>query len=146
MNMNAVRLSHYPADPEFLDACDSLGLYVECEQPGWHWAHETIIGSQIVEEMVTRDVNHPSIIFWSNGNEGGFNYELEPVFSKYDPQQRVVLYPWANRNGFETKHYRSWGETSEYMRQKEIFMPTEWRFPVGPDGPGCSAHGYEWYR
>ena len=37
MNMNAVRLSHYPADPEFLDACDSLGLYVECEQPGWHW-------------------------------------------------------------------------------------------------------------
>ncbi|MBO5549725.1 MAG: glycoside hydrolase family 2, partial [Prevotella sp.] len=51
MNMNAVRLSHYPADPEFLDACDSLGLYVECEQPGWHWAHNTIIGSQIVEEM-----------------------------------------------------------------------------------------------
>ena len=36
MNMNAVRLSHYPADPEFLDACDSLGLYVECEMPGWH--------------------------------------------------------------------------------------------------------------
>ena len=48
MNMNAVRLSHYPADPEFLDACDSLGLYVECEQPGWHKAHETIVGSQIV--------------------------------------------------------------------------------------------------
>ena len=97
MNMNAVRLSHYPADPEFLDACDSLGLYVECEQPGWHNAHETIVGSQIVEEMVMRDVNHPSIIFWSNGNEGGFNYELEPVFAKLDPQQRVVLYPWANR-------------------------------------------------
>ena len=51
MNMNAVRLSHYPADPEFLDACDSLGLYVECEQPGWHWAHETVVGSQIVEEI-----------------------------------------------------------------------------------------------
>ena len=44
MNMNAVRLSHYPADPEFLDACDSLGLYVECELPGWHWAHGTIVG------------------------------------------------------------------------------------------------------
>ena len=67
-----------------------------------------------------RDVNHPSIIFWSNGNEGGFNYELEPVFAQFDPQQRVVLYPWANRNGFETKHYRSWGETADYMRQKEI--------------------------
>ena len=140
--MNAVRLSHYPADPEFLDACDSLGLYVECEQPGWHWAHETIIGSQIVEEMVTRDVNHPSIIFWSNGNEGGFNYELEPVFSKFDPQQRVVLYPWANRNGFETKHYRSWGETAEYMRQKEIFMPTEFLHGLYDGGHGAGLKDY----
>ena len=142
MNMNAVRLSHYPADPEFLDACDSLGLYVECEQPGWHWAHETVVGSQIVEEMVTRDVNHPSIIFWSNGNEGGFNYELEPVFHKFDPQQRVVLYPWANRNGFETKHYRSWGETAEYMRQKEIFMPTEFLHGLYDGGHGAGLKDY----
>ena len=142
MNMNAVRLSHYPADPEFLDACDSLGLYVECEQPGWHWAHETITGSQIVEEMVTRDVNHPSIIFWSNGNEGGFNYELEPVFTRLDPQQRVVLYPWANRNGFETKHYRSWGETAEYMRQKEIFMPTEFLHGLYDGGHGAGLKDY----
>ena len=142
MNMNAVRLSHYPADPEFLDACDSLGLYVECEQPGWHWAHETIVGSQIVEEMVTRDVNHPSIIFWSNGNEGGFNYELEPVFTKFDPQQRVVLYPWANRNGFETKHYRSWGETADFMRKKEIFMPTEFLHGLYDGGHGAGLKDY----
>ena len=142
MNMNAVRLSHYPADPEFLDACDSLGLYVECEQPGWHWAHETIVGSQIVEEMVIRDVNHPSIIFWSNGNEGGFNYELEPVFAQFDPQQRVVLYPWANRNGFETKHYRSWGETADYMRQKEIFMPTEFLHGLYDGGHGAGLKDY----
>ena len=142
MNMNAVRLSHYPADPEFLDACDSLGLYVECEQPGWHNAHETIVGSQIVEEMVTRDVNHPSIIFWSNGNEGGFNYELESMFTKLDPQQRVVLYPWANRNGFETKHYRSWGETAEYMRQKEIFMPTEFLHGLYDGGHGAGLKDY----
>ena len=142
MNMNAVRLSHYPADPEFLDACDSLGLYVECEMPGWHWAHETIIGSKIVEEMVQRDVNHPSIIFWSNGNEGGFNYELEPYFTKNDPQKRVVLYPWANRNGFETKHYRSWGETAEYMRQKEIFMPTEFLHGLYDGGHGAGLKDY----
>ena len=142
MNMNAVRLSHYPADPEFLDACDSLGLYVECELPGWHWPHETIVGSQLVEEMVTRDVNHPSIIWWSNGNEGGFNYELEPYFAKYDPQKRVVLYPWANRNGFETKHYRSWGETAEYMRQKEIFMPTEFLHGLYDGGHGAGLKDY----
>ena len=142
MNMNAVRLSHYPADPEFLDACDSLGLYVECELPGWHNAHETIVGSQMVEEMVIRDMNHPSIIFWSNGNEGGFNYELEPVFAKLDIHQRVVLYPWANRNGFETKHYRSWGETAEYMRQKEIFMPTEFLHGLYDGGHGAGLKDY----
>ena len=142
MNMNAVRLSHYPADPEFLDACDSLGLYVENELSGWHWAHETIIGQQLVEEMVTRDVNHPSVIFWSNGNEGGFNYELEPFFEKFDPQKRVVLYPWANRNGFETKHYRSWGETAEFMRQKEIFMPTEFLHGLYDGGHGAGLKDY----
>ena len=142
MNMNAVRLSHYPADPKFLDACDSLGLYVECEQPGWHHAHETVVGSQIVEEMVTRDVNHPSIIFWSNGNEGGFNFELEPVFKQLDPQQRVVLYPWSNRNGFETKHYRSWGETADYMRKKEIFMPTEFLHGLYDGGHGAGLKDY----
>src|SRR5574344_1459318 len=142
MNMNAVRLSHYPADPEFLDACDSLGLYVESELSGWHWAHETVIGRQLVKEMVTRDVNHPSIIFWSNGNEGGFNDELEPEFARWDVQKRVVLYPWANRNGFETKHYRSYGETQEYMRQKEIFMPTEFLHGLYDGGHGAGLKDY----
>jgi len=142
MNMNAVRLSHYPADPEFLDACDSLGLYVENELPGWHWAHETVIGQQLVKEMVTRDVNHPSVIFWSNGNEGGFNYELDGEFGRWDPQNRVVLYPWANRNGFETKHYRSWGETAEYMRQKELFMPTEFLHGLYDGGHGAGLKDY----
>lgn len=142
MNMNAVRLSHYPADPEFLDACDSLGLYVDCELSGWHWAHETVVGSKLVEEMVTRDVNHPSILFWTNGNEGGFNYELEPFFHKYDIQNRVVLYPWANRNGFETKHYRSYGETEEYMREPEIFMPTEFLHGLYDGGHGAGLADY----
>ncbi len=142
MNMNAVRLSHYPADPEFLDACDSLGLYVENELSGWHWAHETVVGQRLVKEMVTRDVNHPSVIFWSNGNEGGFNKELEPEFPRWDPQHRVVLYPWANSNGIETKHYRSYGETQEYMRQPEIFMPTEFLHGLYDGGHGAGLKDY----
>lgn len=142
MNMNAVRLSHYPADPEFLDACDSLGLYVDDELSGWHWAHETVVGEKLVKEMVTRDVNHPSVLFWTNGNEGGFNYELEPFFHEYDPQNRVVLYPWSNRNGFETKHYRSYGETEEYMRKPEIFMPTEFLHGLYDGGHGAGLYDY----
>lgn len=142
MNMNAVRMSHYPPDPEFLDACDSLGLYVLNELPGWHHAHNTVNGSQLVRDMVQRDVNHPSIIFWDNGNEGGFNYDLEPVFTENDPQKRVVLYPWANRNGFETKHYRSWGETQEFMREPEIFMPTEFLHGLFDGGHGAGLKDY----
>ena len=142
MNMNAVRLSHYPADPEFLDICDSLGLYVMEELSGWHWAHDTMNGKKLVMEMVTRDVNHPSIIWWSNGNEGGFNYELEPSFYEYDPQHRTVIYPWANRNGYETKHYRSYGESQEYMRQPEVFMPTEFLHGLYDGGHGAGLYDY----
>lgn len=142
MNMNAVRMSHYPADPEVYEACDSLGLYVLDELSGWHWAHETVNGSKLVKEMVTRDVNHPCIVFWDNGNEGGFNDELEPEFARWDPQHRTVIYPWANRNGMETKHYRSYGETEEYLREPEIFMPTEFLHGLYDGGHGAGLYDY----
>lgn len=49
MNMNSVRLSHYPADPEFLEACDSLGLYVMDELGGWHGKYDTPTGVRLIE-------------------------------------------------------------------------------------------------
>ena len=67
MNMNAVRMSHYPPDPEFLDLCDSLGLFVIDELTGWQNKYGTPVGEKLVKEVVTRDVNHPSILFWANG-------------------------------------------------------------------------------
>jgi beta-galactosidase/beta-glucuronidase len=54
MNMNAVRMSHYPPDPAFLEACDELGLYVINELSGWQNAHGTEIGRKLVREMVIR--------------------------------------------------------------------------------------------
>ena len=124
MNMNSVRLSHYPADPEFLEACDSLGLYVMDELGGWHGKYDTPTGVRLIEGMIERDVNHPSIIWWSNGNEKGWNTELDGEFHKYDPQKRPVIHPQGNFSGFETMHYRSYGESQNYMRLPEIFMPT----------------------
>ena len=123
MNMNAVRLAHYPADPDFYDACDSLGLYVMSELSGWHGHHETINGQKLIKEMVTRDVNHPCVIWWSNGNEKGWNTELDGEFHKWDIQKRPVLHPQGNFGGYETMHYRSYGESEEHMRRPEIFMP-----------------------
>jgi hypothetical protein len=142
MNMNAVRLSHYPSDPEFLDACDELGLYVMVELAGWHGKYDTAVGKKLVREMVLRDVNHPCVTWWANGNEGGHNLELDPEFELLDPQKRPVLHPQKNFGGFETMHYRSYGESQEYMRQPEIFMPTEFLHGLYDGGHGAGLWDY----
>lgn len=142
MNMNSVRLSHYPADPEFLEACDSLGLYVMDELGGWHGKYDTPTGTRLIEGMIERDVNHPSIIWWSNGNEKGWNTELDGEFHKYDPQQRPVIHPQGNFSGFETMHYRSYGESQNYMRLPEIFMPTEFLHGLYDGGHGAGLYDY----
>ena len=145
MNMNSVRLSHYPADPEFLEACDSLGLYVMDELGGWHGKYDTPTGVRLIEGMIERDVNHPSIIWWSNGNEKGWNTELDGEFHKYDPQKRPVIHPQGNFSGFETMHYRSYGESQNYMRLPEIFMPTEFLHGLYDGGHGAGLYDY-WER
>ena len=142
MNMNSVRLSHYPADPEFLEACDSLGLYVMDELGGWHGKYDTPTGVRLIEGMIERDVNHPSIIWWSNGNEKGWNTELDGEFHKYDPQKRPVIHPQGNFSGFETMHYRSYGESQNYMRLPEIFMPTEFLHGLYDGGHGAGLYDY----
>jgi beta-galactosidase/beta-glucuronidase len=73
MNMNAVRMSHYPPDGHFLEVCDSLGLFVMDELAGWHGNYDTPTGTKLLKEMIANDENHPSIVFWANGNEGGHN-------------------------------------------------------------------------
>lgn len=142
MNMNAVRLSHYPSDPEFLDACDELGLYVMVELAGWHGKYDSNVGAKLVKEMVTRDVNHPSVIWWANGNEGGHNLEIDKEFAPIDPQKRPLLHPQKNFGGFETMHYRSYGESQEYMRKPEIFMPTEFLHGLYDGGHGAGLWDY----
>ena len=96
MNMNAVRMSHYPPDQHFLDVCDSLGMFVLDELTGWQAKYDTIVGRKLVKELVVRDVNHPSIVIWDNGNEGGFNFALDGDYAKYDPQDRLVIHPWEH--------------------------------------------------
>ena len=80
-NITAVRCSHYPNDPRFLDLCDELGMYVIDESNIESHAYNTSLcddaryrsawlarGSRMVE----RDRNHPSVIMWSLGNESGY--------------------------------------------------------------------------
>lgn len=142
MNMNAVRMSHYPPDEAFLEACDELGLYVLDEISGWQKAHGTPIGRLLVREMVERDVNHPSILFWDNGNEGGFNRDLDGEFSLYDPQNRRVLHPWDPFNGVDTKHYVSYDDWIRRLHGPNLVMPTEILHAIYDGGGGSGLEDY----
>ncbi len=85
-NFNAVRTSHYPNDPYFLELCDQYGIYVmdeaniETHHLGGYTANTpSWMGAMMsrITRMVQRDKNHPSIISWSLGNESGTG----PIFA-----------------------------------------------------------------
>jgi len=143
MNMNAVRMSHYPPDEHFLDVCDSLGLFVLDELAGWHGHYDTPTGTKLVKEMIDHDVNHPSVILWANGNEGGHNFDLDPLFEQYDIQKRVVVHPWQLFNGIETEHYRQYNYgIANYNAGREIVMPTEFLHGWFDGGHGAGLEDY----
>ncbi len=143
MNMNAVRMSHYPPDESFLEACDEIGLYVLDELAGWHDAYGTEVGRRLVREMVERDVNHPSILFWDNGNEGGWNKKLDRVFGEHDIQNRPVLRPQAIAAGIDTDHYPTWDELLDSLSGSgELVMPTELLHGLYDGGSGASLGDY----
>jgi len=143
MNMNAVRMSHYPPDTHFLEACDELGLYVLDELAGWQKPpYDTEIGKKLVREMVTRDVCHPCILFWDNGNEGGWNRDLDAQFALYDPQKRTVLHPWENFNGIDTDHYETYESTLRKLSGSTLFLPTEFLHGLYDGGLGAGLNDY----
>ncbi|HWB85233.1 MAG TPA: glycoside hydrolase family 2 TIM barrel-domain containing protein [Bryobacteraceae bacterium] len=144
MNGNAARCSHYPPDRHFLDDCDELGLYVLDEIGGWHHHYDTDIGKKLVKEMVDHDVNHPSVIFWDNGNEGGFNFDLDSEYSKYDPQKRIVLHPWAEfpPGIANTKHYPTYDQVLQALAADPVFFPTEMLHGLYDGGLGAGLKEY----
>ena len=143
MNMNAVRMSHYPPDREFLDLCDSLGLFVLDELTGWQKAYDTVVGRKLVKELVLRDVNHPSIIIWDNGNEGGWNRALDGDYDLYDPQKRFVMHPWEKFNGTETKHYPDFNYiTNAALYGNEVLYPTEFMHGLFDGGHGAGLDDF----
>ena len=68
LGVNLVRTSHYPNSKHFLNRCDEIGLLVFTEIPGWQFISQKEewrnVCLQHVEEMVTQDYNHPSIVVW----------------------------------------------------------------------------------
>ncbi|HEV7330968.1 MAG TPA: glycoside hydrolase family 2 TIM barrel-domain containing protein [Flavisolibacter sp.] len=146
MNMNAVRCSHYPPDKTFLEYCDSLGLYVINELAGWQTAYSTKAGEPLVKEMVQRDLNHPSIIFWANGNEGGTNKALDDDFTKWDFSGRPVIHPHHRPgnhfNGIDCNHYEDYYSTKKILEDSLIYMPTEFLHSQDDGGAGAAMSDF----
>lgn len=108
-NLNAVRTCHYPNDPQWYELCDEYGIYVvdeaNIESHGMGYGKETLAANPMynkahmerISRVVARDINHPSVIFWSLGNEAGFGQNFIDGYDyvkKTDPS-RVVQYEQA---------------------------------------------------
>jgi beta-galactosidase len=89
---NFVRLSHYPQDPAFLDACDRLGITLFAELPGWHYLGDAAwkdLAETMLRDMIKRDWNHPSVILWGvrvneSPNDLEFHTRLNRVAKELD--------------------------------------------------------------
>ena len=108
-NINAVRTCHYPDNNLWYELCDQYGLYVvaeaNIESHGMGYKEETLAKNPIYakahlernQRNVQRSYNHPSIIFWSLGNEAGFGPNFEACYDwvKNEDQTRLVQYERA---------------------------------------------------
>ena len=154
-NINAVRTSHYPPDPRFLDLCDEYGLLVidECDLEthgfalaGWRanpsddprWLPACL---DRIERTVERDKNHPSVIMWSLGNEAGTGRNLEQMagwIRARDPG-RLIHYegePDAFYTDVYSRMYADYGELDAIGRR----TGTRHREPRTRRAPSPPAH------
>lgn len=114
-NINAVRSSHYPNDPYWLDLCDIYGLYVvdeaNIESHPLAIDEATQIGNEMswlpahmerTKRMFYRDRNHPSIYSWSLGNEAGNGDIFRATYTwlKENDAARIVQYEPAEKEGY----------------------------------------------
>jgi beta-galactosidase len=103
-NINYIRTSHYPREPRFYELCDSLGFYVMSEVPfgfGDHQLYDPSFQDILLtraEATVQRDKNHPSILFWSIGNENPLTPIAEETgkYVKRKDATRPICYPMVH--------------------------------------------------
>ena len=112
-NINGVRTCHYPDDPYWYDLCDQYGIYMvaeaNIESHGMGYGKETLAirddyklaHMQRNQRNVQRNYNHPSIIFWSLGNEAGYGANFEAAYDwiKAEDKTRPVQYERAGYGG-----------------------------------------------
>ena len=163
-NMNFVRTSHYPPSERFLEFCDRFGIYVECESavcfvdtyrqknyaPGASQNDSTFTAQYLgqLEETVKAFQTHPSILFWSIGNESvyGDNFRKSHDFVKSYDTTRPVIFSYPGSQPADGKpiydilsmHYQDvngnlwqWGKhTSGFQGEGIPALFDEWAHPA----------------
>jgi beta-galactosidase len=142
-NFNAVRTSHYPNDPVFLDLCDELGFYVIGEANIEAHAFISSICNDTryltafvdrVGRMVQRDIHHSSVVMWSLGNESGAgtNHEAAAAFARSFDPSRPLHYEGGIRGNWMGSHsltdviapmYPSINAIKEYAKSTKADRP-----------------------
>lgn len=145
MNVNAVRTSHYPNDPQWYDLCDQYGIYVideaNVEGHGMGYGDRAVAKDpqfnkaikERAQRMVERDKNHPSIIIWSLGNEAGMGQNFLDSYAmiKSMDNSRPVQYEQASQGDgtdiFCPMYYRvdgskQYGEEAEAKAKNGEYM------------------------
>lgn len=132
-NLNAVRTCHYPDANLWYDLCDQYGIYVvaeaNVESHGMGYGEKTLAKNPAYakahlernQRNVQRGYNHPSIIFWSLGNEAGYgpNFEACYTWIKNEDKTRAVQYEQAGTNEFTDifcPMYRDYKACEEYCK------------------------------
>lgn len=129
--LNFVRLSHYPQSPDFLDACDRLGVLAMPELATW----KSVRGGRWLAaarrqfaRLVRRDRHHPSVILWCLGNESRHRrafVQLDALAKQLDPERRATLY--AENHLHRARRRRTLGLTDVWGANYELDRLAEGR-------------------
>lgn len=172
-NINAIRTSHYPNAPEFYKLCDRYGFYLICEADlemhgsvsvnntaHWDWSDYSGIALAASNKLfykgildrekicLTRDINRPSIVIWSMGNESGNGSNLTEAakWVKSFDDSRLLHYESVHNQGdtsdavydLVSRMYPSpqdWKKLAENKKEKRPFILCEYCHAMG-NGPG----------
>jgi len=145
LNINAIRTSHYPNDPRFLELVNEYGFYViseaNVETHGFGNIPENKLANDSswrkalvdrVKNMVETFKNQPCIMIWSLGNEAGTgpNFEAMADWARERDPSRPIHYEGASRDGyayvdFESPMYYRIGDLEEWCRKMEKKKPEQ---------------------
>ena len=161
-NINAVRTCHYPDDNFWYELCDKYGIYVvaeaNIESHGMGYGDKTLAKEPTYKKAhmernqrnVQRGFNHPSIIFWSLGNEAGYgpNFEAAYDWIKAEDPSRAVQYEQARIEGKTDIYcpmYADYKWCEEYSKNDKYQKPLiqcEYAHAMGNSQGGFKEYWY----